>query len=86
MPLLTRRSSRARDRDAGEHRRRGSPRARPRASPPASRRSSSCDDATKVYPGGHVGLERVSLRDRPRRVRLPRRPDRLRQVDPDQAC
>ena len=39
---------------------------------------------TKVYPGGHVGLEHVSLRGRPRRVRLPRRPDRLRQVDPDQ--
>ena len=37
-------------------------------------------DVTKVYDGGSVGLERASMTDRPRRVRLPRRPDRLRQV------
>ena len=41
-------------------------------------------DATVVYPGGHVGLERVSIAiDRGEFV-VPRRPDRLRQVDPDQ--
>ena len=37
-------------------------------------------DLSMVYPGGHVGLDRVSLKVEPRRVRLPRRPDRLRQV------
>ena len=56
----------------------------PRTAPGRRRRSSSLRDATVVYPGGHVGLERVSLRARARRVRVRRRAHRLRQVDPDQ--
>ena len=60
MPLLTRRSSRSRDRDAGEHRRRGSRRAparKPTGQPPIV----SVYDATIVYPGDHVALEHLSL-------------------------
>ena len=57
-----------------------------RAGRPAQPPIIELNDTTVVYPGGHVALERVSLRDRPRRVRLHRRPDRLRQVDPDQAA
>src|SRR5918998_3283040 len=60
MPLLTRRSSRTREPDSGDHKRR-QPRPRgPRVSdgqPPIIHLS----DATVVYPGGHVALERVSL-------------------------
>ena len=60
MPLLTRRSSRTRERDSGEHKRR-QPRPRgPRVSdgqPPIIHLS----DATVVYPGGHVALERLSV-------------------------
>jgi cell division transport system ATP-binding protein len=60
MPLLSRRrSARKRSREAGEHR-------------PAARRSRAprptggipiitVEDATVVYPGGHVALDRVSL-------------------------
>ena len=61
MPLLTRRSRRTRERDSGEHRRRRLPRGArsPKRSgqPPII----SIDDATVVYPGGHVALERLSL-------------------------
>ncbi len=60
MPLLTRRSSRTRDRDAGEHRRRGSrrqPAPKPTGQPPII----SVYDATVVYPGGHVALDHLSL-------------------------
>jgi cell division transport system ATP-binding protein len=61
MPLLkTRNRSRDRQRDGGEHRKR-QPRPRgPRVSdgqPPIIHLS----DATIVYPGGHVALERLSL-------------------------
>ncbi len=61
MPLLTRRSRRTRERDSGEHRRRRAPRGErsPKRSgqPPII----SVYDATVVYPGGHVALERLSL-------------------------
>ena len=61
MPLLTRRSRRTRERAAGEHRRSRTPRAArsPKRSgqPPII----SVYDATVVYPGGHVALERLSL-------------------------
>ena len=61
MPLLTRRSRRTRERDSGEHRRRRAPRGArsPKRSgqPPII----SVYDATVVYPGGHVALERLSL-------------------------
>jgi cell division transport system ATP-binding protein len=61
MPLLTRRSSRTHKRERGEHRRRRGSRAQraPRRSgqPPII----SVNDATVVYPGGHVALERLSL-------------------------
>ena len=61
MPLLTRRKNRRRDRDSGEHRRRRAPTGRrsPKRSgqPPII----SVDDATVVYPGGHVALEHLSL-------------------------
>jgi cell division transport system ATP-binding protein len=60
MPLLTRRSSRRRERDAGEHRRRSDRPARtrrPAGGPPIV----SAYDATVVYPGGHVALEHLSL-------------------------
>ena len=43
--------------------------------------SSSCATSPSVYPGGHVGLDRRLACDRARRVRLPRRAHRLRQVD-----
>jgi cell division transport system ATP-binding protein len=59
MPLLNRRrSATKRAREGGEHRRRA-PR-RPRAQsgqPPII----SVEDGTVVYPGGHVGLDRISL-------------------------
>ncbi len=60
MPLLTRRSRRSRERDAGgEHRRatRRSPSGRPTGGPPII----SVYDATVVYPGGQVAIERLSL-------------------------
>jgi cell division transport system ATP-binding protein len=61
MPLLTRSRKRDRSRDAGEHRSKRHARPRgPRVSdgqPPIIHLS----DATVVYPGGHVALERVSL-------------------------
>jgi cell division transport system ATP-binding protein len=61
MPLLTRSRNRDRSRDAGEHRSKRHARPRgPRVSdgqPPIIHLS----DATVVYPGGHVALERVSL-------------------------
>ncbi len=60
MPLLTRRSSKTRSRDGGSHSRR-EPRDQraPRSSgqPPII----SVDDATVVYPGGHVALDRLTL-------------------------
>ena len=61
MPLLNRRRSASkRSRDAGEHKRRAPKRARPRpqsGQPPII----SVEDATVVYPGGQVALDRVSL-------------------------
>jgi len=61
MPLLKSRRSRAkRRRDAGDHQRPQAQRSRPRAQsgqPPII----SVEDATVVYPGGHVALDRVSL-------------------------
>ncbi len=60
MPLLTRRSSKSRSRDAGDHSRRESRGRRAERSsgqPPII----SVDDATVVYPGGHVALDRLSL-------------------------
>jgi cell division transport system ATP-binding protein len=59
MPLLSRRqSAKRRRRDAGEHlpgpKRRPAP--RPKGGPPII----DIRDATVVYPGGHVALERVS--------------------------
>ena len=43
-------------------------------------------DVTVVYPGGHVGARARLAPGPPRRVRVRRRPHRLRQVDPDQAA
>jgi cell division transport system ATP-binding protein len=60
MPLLTRRSTRTRERDAGEHRRRKDREAAVRrrtGQPPII----TVYDATVVYPGGHVALEHLSL-------------------------
>ncbi len=59
MPLLTRRSNRARSRAEAKH-----PRSSRKA--PAPDRSNqppiiTVSDATVVYPGGHVALERLSL-------------------------
>jgi cell division transport system ATP-binding protein len=60
MPLLkTRRANRARRRQAGDHPRRKTrrgPAPRPTGQPPII----EVNDATVVYPGGHVALERVS--------------------------
>jgi cell division transport system ATP-binding protein len=59
MPLLNRRqSTKRRRRDAGEHlpRPQHRPAQRPKGGPPII----DIRDATVVYPGGHVGLERVS--------------------------
>jgi cell division transport system ATP-binding protein len=60
MPLLTRRSTRRRDRDAGDHRKhvaRRAPSRKPTSGPPIV----SVYDATVVYPGGHVALEHLSV-------------------------
>ncbi len=55
MPLLkTRNRSSSRRRESGDHRR---PAPRPSGQPPLV----SVEDATVVYPGGHVALERLSL-------------------------
>jgi cell division transport system ATP-binding protein len=58
MPLLTRRSSKRRRERADEHRThaRRRPAPRPTGGPPII----DIRDATVVYPGGHVALERVS--------------------------
>jgi len=60
MPLLkTRRSSRARRREGGDHPKREPRRTtakRPSGQPPII----EVEDATVVYPGGHVALERVT--------------------------
>ena len=60
MPLLTRKSNRTRRRDGGDHPKRA-PRpaqpARPSKGPPIV----EINDATVVYSGGHVALDRVSL-------------------------
>ncbi|HLM30192.1 MAG TPA: cell division ATP-binding protein FtsE [Solirubrobacterales bacterium] len=60
MPLLkTRRANRARRREAGDHARREArrrPTPRPTGQPPII----EVNEATVVYPGGHVALERVS--------------------------
>src|SRR3712207_3679801 len=60
MPLLTRRSARTRRREGGDHPRaqvRGRSAKRPADQPPII----EVDDATVVYPGGHVALDRISL-------------------------
>ena len=60
MPLLSRRSTRTRRREGGEHPRRQvrAERAkRPDGQPPII----EVEEATVVYPGGHVALDRVSL-------------------------
>ncbi len=60
MPLLTRKSNRARNRDGGKHPRRLSrtkPTPRRLNQPPII----TVNDATVVYPGGHVALERLAL-------------------------
>jgi cell division transport system ATP-binding protein len=60
MPLLTRRSTKTRSRQGGDHRRRepsGRPAPRSGGQPPII----TVDDATVVYPGGHVALDRLSL-------------------------
>ena len=60
MPLLTRKSSRTRRRDGADHPRpaaRRQPPPRPSKGPPIV----ELNEATVVYPGGHVALDRVSL-------------------------
>jgi cell division transport system ATP-binding protein len=59
LALLGTRTRRARRADRDPHRseRKGAPRPQPGARPPIV----ELRDATVVYPGGHVGLERVSL-------------------------
>jgi cell division transport system ATP-binding protein len=60
MPLLrTRRSSRARRREAAEHRRH-TPRPRRVKRPPGQPPIIDVRDATVVYPGGHVAIERLT--------------------------
>jgi cell division transport system ATP-binding protein len=60
MPLLTRRSTKARRRDGGEHTRR-------EVHERAAKRSAgqppiiSVEGATVVYPGGHVAIDRLTL-------------------------
>ena len=81
--LKTRRSSRARRREGGDHPKREPRRTtaqRPSGQPPIielERRDQGLPGRPHGARPGHAG-------DRPRRVRLPRRSDRLRQVDPDQ--
>ena len=58
MPLLTRRSSKRRRERADEHR--TGPRRRPGPRPTGGPPIIDIRDATVVYPGGHVALERVS--------------------------
>jgi cell division transport system ATP-binding protein len=60
MPLLQRRSTKRRSREGGDHRRhepRGQRAPRSSGQPPII----SVDDATVVYPGGHVALDRLSI-------------------------
>jgi len=60
MPSITRRSTRARRSERGQHPRRqshGQRRPRPSGQPPII----EVNEATVVYPGGHVALERLSL-------------------------
>ena len=60
MPLLTRKSNRTRRRDGGDHPKRAPRPAqapRPSKGPPIV----EINDATVVYSGGHVALDRVSL-------------------------
>jgi cell division transport system ATP-binding protein len=60
MPLITRRSTTSRGRDRSQHPRRashGQESQRPSGQPPII----EVNDATVVYPGGHVALERLSL-------------------------
>jgi cell division transport system ATP-binding protein len=58
MPLLSRRQSAKRRRGSEEHR--PSPRRRPAPRPKGGPPIIDIRDATVVYPGGHVALERVS--------------------------
>jgi cell division transport system ATP-binding protein len=60
MPLLTRRSTKSRRREGGDHTRRearGDRTPRSGGQPPII----SVDDMTVVYPGGHVALDRLTL-------------------------
>jgi cell division transport system ATP-binding protein len=60
MPLLTRRSTKTRSRNQADHSRReprGRRTQRSNGQPPII----SVEDATVVYPGGHVALDRLSL-------------------------
>jgi cell division transport system ATP-binding protein len=63
MPLLTRRSSRARDRDAATHARRAKTKGGKGATPRRSNQPPivTINDATVVYPGGHVAIEHLSV-------------------------
>ncbi|MQA73625.1 MAG: cell division ATP-binding protein FtsE [Solirubrobacterales bacterium] len=58
-PLLTRRSSRARRRQADDHRR-SAPRPRRAPRPTGQPPIVEVRDATVVYPGGHVAIERLT--------------------------
>ncbi len=59
MPLLKTRNRKGRSRDAGDHR--PAPRRQPSPRPSGQPPLVSVEDATVVYPGGHVALERLSL-------------------------
>jgi len=59
MPLLKTRNRKGRSRDAGAHR--PAPRRQPSPRPSGQPPLVSVEDATVVYPGGHVALERLSL-------------------------
>jgi cell division transport system ATP-binding protein len=60
MPLLTRRSTKSRRRDGGDHTRR-EPRVRRAERSSGQPPIISVDDATVVYPGGHVAIDRLTL-------------------------
>jgi cell division transport system ATP-binding protein len=60
MPLLTRRSSKSRSRGGGDHTRR-EPRGRSAERQSGQPPIISVDDATIVYSGGHVALDRLTL-------------------------
>jgi cell division transport system ATP-binding protein len=61
MPLLTRRSSKSHSRRGEQPGHRREPRARRAQRPGGQPPIVSVDDATVVYPGGHVAIDRLSL-------------------------